>query len=599
MSRWKKRLLVLTAISIVLLLGASLGRFELYRLWRGLPPYSHSPGTVTVEQVAMRDGVHLRTEIHRPKEVKQAPVVLVRNPYDARFVFRIICETLVRYGYACVLQDVRGLLDSEGEWVPFENERNDGLDTLAWLDTQPFQNHKVALMGPSYLAATQWLMADAFPPQVKTFVPQVFGTNLYEPAYERGLFRHEISTAWATLMPSRGMRFREGRAYLEAAKQRPHEGADEKYMTKKLAWYRDWLANQNPGDALWRSEGNLRTLTTPERVRIPALLIGGWFDPFLSSQLEAWSRLATKNESVFIIGPYNHLGFLADGIEGAADAKGGLEQWPLMLEWLGHHLRDEPFKTLKPGTLRLRSVGKSGWDTVRAFPDVKPTQIEWSLGGQIGATCERSLMTQPQDGVPAAPYIYDPMNPRPTQGGAALLAFSFFRSEGIPPGAGKQDAPCARSDVLTWTSDPMQSAMLVSGPAHLSLRVKSNVDDTAFIARLIESDALGAHLMREDATTLLLPTRQTQSPVAYSPGSARDVEIDFWPLRWELSAGSRVRLDVSSSSFPAYAVHSNFAGRWAEQAETRSAEQTIISGTLKVPLAEGTPCPNGATCLTP
>ena len=47
-------------------------------------------------------------------------------------------------------------------------------------------------------------------------------------------------------------------------------------------------------------------------------------------------------------------------------------------------------------------------------------------------------------------------------------------------------------------------------------------------------------------------------------------------LQWQ--PGSRLRLDVSSSDFPQYAAHSNYAGVWADQAETRVAHQTIFTG---------------------
>lgn len=42
--------------------------------------------------------------------------------------------------------------------------------------------------------------------------------------------------------------------------------------------------------------------------------------------------------------------------------------------------------------------------------------------------------------------------------------------------------------------------------------------------------------------------------------------------------GSRLRIDISSSNFPEYSIHSNFAGGWAEQKEEKKARQTIWFG---------------------
>ena len=43
------------------------------------------------------------------------------------------------------------------------------------------------------------------------------------------------------------------------------------------------------------------------------------------------------------------------------------------------------------------------------------------------------------------------------------------------------------------------------------------------------------------------------------------VEIDMWEIFYHIKAGCRLRLDVSSSDFPQYSIHSNFKGKWALQ----------------------------------
>jgi predicted acyl esterase len=45
-----------------------------------------------------------------------------------------------------------------------------------------------------------------------------------------------------------------------------------------------------------------------------------------------------------------------------------------------------------------------------------------------------------------------------------------------------------------------------------------------------------------------------------------------------IPAGSQLRLDVSSSNFPAYHAHPNQPGPWAEQREARVATQTLSMG---------------------
>ena len=42
--------------------------------------------------------------------------------------------------------------------------------------------------------------------------------------------------------------------------------------------------------------------------------------------------------------------------------------------------------------------------------------------------------------------------------------------------------------------------------------------------------------------------------------------------------GNRIRIDISSSDFPEFSNHTNTVGNWAEQTETKIANQTIYIG---------------------
>lgn len=42
--------------------------------------------------------------------------------------------------------------------------------------------------------------------------------------------------------------------------------------------------------------------------------------------------------------------------------------------------------------------------------------------------------------------------------------------------------------------------------------------------------------------------------------------------------GSRIRVDISSSDFPQYSIHSNYPGVWSAQTSVRSARQNVWTG---------------------
>ncbi|MCD7956878.1 MAG: hypothetical protein LUG99_13575 [Lachnospiraceae bacterium] len=61
----------------------------------------------------------------------------------------------------------------------------------------------------------------------------------------------------------------------------------------------------------------------------------------------------------------------------------------------------------------------------------------------------------------------------------------------------------------------------------------------------------------------------------------------MWDISWQVPAGCRLRLDISSFDFPQYAVHSNYAGSWTDQKKVRKANQTLFCGedsVLELPL---------------
>ena len=146
--------------------------------------------------VPMRDGVKLYTVVVLRKGTRDAPILLTRTPYDADATTRrnrsqrideilpLMDAPFVNDGYIRVYQDVRGLHQSEGDYVmnrPLTGPLNrtsidhatDAYDTITWLvKNVPEANGKVGVIGSSYPGFTT-LMALVNPhPALKAAVPQ-------------------------------------------------------------------------------------------------------------------------------------------------------------------------------------------------------------------------------------------------------------------------------------------------------------------------------------------------------------------------------------------------------------------------------------------
>ena len=374
------------AVSILGILSALLlysMRYEIARLKEGLPGFTHALGDEYFEMVKMNDGVLLSTSIHLPDSVAPFPTVLIRSPY-ARFeaVLRDqVCGRFVRYGYACVFQDTRGQGDSEGVWDPGTNEVEDGRDTLTWLVGQDFQNGKIAMMGPSYLTLNQYAAAaGGLPKEVKTFVPSVFAADMRDALYADGMFRHETFTAWASMNRTSNTAFQgTGKDYQAAIRHYPHEEVDTEIFKIEMPWYQRMIDIEQSENAFYGEELGRLISETPEQLKVPVLMIGGWYDVFTGPQIKDWNRLSTQSISRFVLGPWTHAGSAGSAFE-LNNAGGGLFQWREMLEWFSHHLKGEELKS-RLG-VNVYVMGKNEWRHYDEWP-AKTESAIYSLSHEI------------------------------------------------------------------------------------------------------------------------------------------------------------------------------------------------------------------------
>jgi putative CocE/NonD family hydrolase len=563
------------AFLLALLSGCGLPH-AIVRSGNGLPDYTNDEGTWRDVDVTMRDGVKLKTHILMPVGLEKAPMVVMRNPYPRDIVFKFSCGIFVRYGIGCVIQDARGQRESEGEWYPFINELNDGEDTLAWLDGQPFVE-SIALYGQSYLAGTALAASSNLPPKVKTLVLAVFGTDLRPAVNERGLFHHELLTVWGSYMPSRERPTDVQGKYLAALKHRPHFEADTVSLGGERKWYREWLEAALPDAALWQLPANVKFRQIPPRIQVPVLYIEGFDDPFVISGLRTFEQLGSRERSHLALLPTTHVG-MQPGHVSVVDAEGQY-LWKLPIPWLLHHLKGAPLPFPATGVTSWargeeKPIHRAAWP-----PPTKAEALVLQPSLTESSPCAQRALGG-EAGVPALlSYSYDPANPWRSEGGNRGLGMKEFVAGTFTPGAFRQTWSCDRPDVIRFAAPKVSAPQRIAGSMKLALTVRSSAKDTAFYAKLVDIDGQGnAVHMTDGAATLRLPTARDEAFVPYAPHSVRTVEIDFVPTEWVLQPGHRLGLWVSSSNYPALSAHLNTEEPWFRAKEPLIAEQTIELG---------------------
>ena len=534
------------------------------------------------------DGVGLRTVFTLPRNVEKIdveseepcedagcenssrafPVIVQRSCYPFQeAMMKFTAREYAKRGFGYVFQMCRGTGGSEGVWEPNVNDRADGLSLMNYLNEKPWVE-SMGYQGASYLAFTGWIMADAMPEKVKALYLTVYGTDRHTSAYKDGLFRQDILTAWA--MDNAGRKI--DADYLDSAAYMPQVEVDIVMWGGELSWYRDWITNTSRTDEYWK-EGLWKQLREiPSKVTIPVYIVEGWYDHHLGSALKGYETLNQKaiEHSVLKIGPWNHGSQPA--ITGHPDQKNGFSKGNEdMFRWF--------YEILVEGKLPDRSVdwyviGEDDWRTFPAYPVKPESEVHFYLKDQ------GSLYQAESDGDAAVAelpsgsrtYTYDPGDPVMSHGGESL----FKTQQEI--GSLLQPEPDSRQDIISFVSEPLKEALTIIGKIKASLYVSSDAQDTCFTIKVMEVFENGeAYNIRNGITTLAY-RNGAEDRITYTPGTIEKIDIETWDIAWQVKKGSRIRIDISSSNFPEYAIHPNIPGIWSLIDRTKEAEQTIYFG---------------------
>jgi putative CocE/NonD family hydrolase len=150
---------------------------------------------------------------------------------------------------------------------------------------------------------------------------------------------------------------------------------------------------------------------------------------------------------------------------------------------------------------------------------------------------------------PADHFLYNPVSPVPTYGGAHLSGTPTVFEVGVQDQRGVE----ARGDVLVYTSDTLERDTEVTGHVTLDLWAVTSADETDWTAKLVDVHPDGRALNVCDGILRASFRDSLESPSPIQPGEPYRYRVDVGPTAMLFRKGHRIRLEVSSSNFPAYA----------------------------------------------
>jgi uncharacterized protein len=509
-----------------------------------------------------RDGVTLRADIYRPKADGRFPVLLNRNPYN-KYIYITDALASAARGYVFIVQDARGRFASDGAWYPFRNEAEDSYDAVEWAAALPYSNGKVGMVGISYVAVPQLLAATAAPPHLVAIYPGFTASDYHANwIYHGGALSQAFSQGWSRF-------FTENELSRRAAKRAAPTPADpatpaaidpslDSYSTADLApYYHDWIAHPAL-DEYWKQWSIEEHC---DRIQVPALHLGAWYDIFMPGALRNYtaiktrggSELARKGQRLVIL-PGGHAGFgqKIGAVDFGPDSV--FDVWAFGMRWFDWCLKgiDNGMAAEKP--VRIFVMGRNVWRDEDDWPLPRARTTRYFLHSQGKANTlagDGRLGTDSPCGEPADSFVYDPGDPTPSHGG--VLAY--------PPGieAGPQDQRSveARADVLVYTTPPFASDTEVTGPVGLDLFVSSSAVDTDFTGKLVDVWPDG---FAQNLTEGILRARYRESmerAELMNPGQIYRLTIDLGATANVFLAGHSLRLEVASANFPRFSRHPN------------------------------------------
>jgi putative CocE/NonD family hydrolase len=566
-----------------------------------------NPVEITVQKnvpAEMRDGTTLMSNVYRPADGGECPVLLTRLPYGKDLPLGTTVLDPIKAaqaGYIIVVQDVRGRYRSEGRFVPFVNEYEDGYDTVEWAARLHGSNGSVGMYGLSYFGKTQWHAALMRPPSLKSMVPGITwgnhlnGVQMRGGAQELGLMQY-----WAQASLALDLLFRK------------HAGDPERigevlpglievidailagggYETLPLSDLPnpDGLVSFVRGgfgrgvdDEGW---DHLNIDGKYDRVDAPTFHIGGWYDCFIGETLRQYeamkerAREAGLRQPHLMVGPWTHgdfgttFGELDFGIGSSGlflNYRGDLTD--AHLRWFDATLKGDASALEGTPPVQVFVMGENRWRGYEEWPAPGSREEEWHLrsGGR--------LLREPGGaGDEPTAYNYDPEDPAPTVGGPILMA-PIHRA-----GPRDQRVVEARPDVLVYTSEPLEGPYTVLGSVYVTLFAASSAPDTDFVARLVDVHPDGRAMGVADGIVRAsaresYPAPGAVRPVAPSqiePGEVYEYTIDLWATGITFLPGHRLRVEITSSSHPRWERNLNTGESAVNSSRTEVARQTIF-----------------------
>jgi putative CocE/NonD family hydrolase len=559
--------------------------------------------------IPMRDGVKLFTAMYLPKDATEKhPILFLRSPYscapygennfNAGFWNRYF-RYYLRENYVIVFQDVRGRWMSEGQFVdvrPFNpnkktnqdiDEASDSYDTIDWL-IKNIQNNNgnVGVMGISYPGFYSTMAALSGHPALKAVSPQAPVTDWFigDDFHHNGAFFVMDAFSFyasgfgyprpapTTKGPVQGLKLPENDNYETYLRI----GALKNFMKltgDSIAFWKDLYAHPNMDD--WWKARNIRNFVNNVPNGTATLVVGGLFDA--EDCFGAWRTYGSieqkaKNNNKLVMGPWYHGQWSSnDGTKlGNIRFGSNTSYWyqnNIEIPFFNYYLKGKG-DTSKLAEATVFFSGANQWKQFAQWPPAEKQNrlLYLQPGGKLGWEKPTSQATagKPGAGKSFSEYISDPAHPVPYTEDVHYTRTRDYMTD-------DQRFASRRTDVLTFQTSILDSAITLAGPVVADLLTSISATDADFVVKLIDvfpdnfsygSDKnqsrnaggpvpMGGYQMLVRGEIMRGRYRNNfTTPEAFKPNKIERVKFELPDVAHTFQKGHRIMIQVQSSWFP-------------------------------------------------
>ena len=467
--------------------------------------------------VPVSDGLEVAVDIYRPDAEGEFPALLAMSNYTKELQGTdspSLCNEagdiayFVSRGYVHVIADSRGSGHTGGEFALFnDREIQDGAELVEWIAGQPWCSGKVGMIGMSYFAIVQLLIAKKNPPHLECIFAYDPIYDLYRDCCYHGgkmsLFDFLMGYFWIAdhLVFQKGLKREEKKmnwlSFFSVVMS---------FIAQKHKYDDDWMHERS---GYW-SEGELE---------VPTYIGSGWeyavglhlrgvFDGF-------WQA---KGPRRMLVGP-PQVPFRP------------YSSWRMeSLRWYDHWLKGMNTGIDEDPPVNIWVMGRNRWRSEQEWP--------------IARTEYSDLYLRPDEGKRKIGLL----SPQPPQGEEKVLSYLSW-----PLSAGLLGLP-----QLVYRSPVLRCEAEITGHIVLSLYASCSARDTSFLVRLCDENEDGSfrvlsrgwlkasHRAIDEKHSLpYRPFHPHLKEEKLEPGKVYEYLIEIWPVSNVLLAGHRIRLEIS------------------------------------------------------